>query len=199
MNYFKKEYSFLPALILIFTLLLLIPILIKIKLLFIAKFIGFFLVLFVPIILNFWLKRSSKKKKILNRIKISVNEKFWLDKHVLFYRQLSKVEQKVFEDRIALFIANIKISNVNDDILEKEEYLIIASSAIIAFWKSDSWSSSDLNEILVINQNSDSLETNINSNLKHGDFFNNTLVTNLSILKNEINQKIESPIWQQLI
>ena len=155
--------------------------------------------LFVPIILNFWLKRSSKKKKILNRIKISVNEKFWLDKHVLFYRQLSKVEQKVFEDRIALFIANIKISNVNDDILEKEEYLIIASSAIIAFWKSDSWSSSDLNEILVINQNSDSLETNINSNLKHGDFFNNTLVTNLSILKNEINQKIESPIWQQLI
>ena len=199
MNYFKKEYSFLPALILIFTLLLLIPILIKIKLLFIAKFIGFFLVLFVPIILNFWLKRSSKKKKILNRIKISVNEKFWLDKHVLFYRQLSKVEQKVFEDRIALFIANIKISNVNDDILEKEEYLIIASSAIIAFWKSDSWSSSDLNEILVINQNCDSLETNINSNLKHGDFFNNTLVTNLSILKNEINQKIESPIWQQLI
>ena len=199
MNYFKKEYSFIPALILIFTLLLLIPILIKIKLLFIAKFIGFFLVLFVPIILNFWLKRSSKKKKILNRIKISVNEKFWLDKHVLFYRQLSKVEQKVFEDRIALFIANIKISNGNDDILEKEEYLIIASSAIIAFWKSDSWSSSDLNEILVINQNSDSLETNINSNLKHGDFFNNTLVTNLSILKNEINQKIESPIWQQLI
>ena len=132
---YKVKKSRFTAWITVFILLLIfIPVLLTSSFVLLAKILGITLVVLVSIALWIWRTQSVRGLVKTSRIRMTINEKFWLDHHIPFYHDLSKSEQRIFEDRIGLFLAEIKITQIGKEVPEKEVCLYVSSSAIIAFW-----------------------------------------------------------------
>lgn len=68
--------------------------------------------------------------------------------NVLFYKRLTVANQKIFRNRIALFLAEINIDGVNTTIDDLDK-ILIASSAIIPVFGFNQWSYNNLSGIIV--------------------------------------------------
>lgn len=114
-----------------------------------AKALGVITVFTSVIAIRRWMHLTKKKAKVF----ISLNDKYWLKEHIDFYKDLSKSDRVIFEDRVALFITDIIVTEIGKEIPEKSTCLYVASSAVITFWGLPYWNYGRLSEVLVYPEN----------------------------------------------
>lgn len=178
---------FLPWVLLFLVLLAAIPVFLKIEGVGLAKFLGVLVVVSIVAALWFWRVQTRKLSPRNERVKLNVNDKYWMNENIPFYATLSKASKQIFEDRVGIFLADVTITEVGTEVPEKETCLYVASSAIIAFWGLPYWNYADLKEVLVYPTNFD--ENNqldalgvVQGKVYHGGLMNNTMILSLPAL-----------------
>lgn len=71
-----------------------------------------------------------------------------LNKNVPFYKGLSADDKLAFEQKVHLFLFNHEITGVKVSLTD-EDYMLVASSAIIPVFYFDNWHYSNLSEVLI--------------------------------------------------
>lgn len=184
----KKGSAFLPWLILFFLLLGSIPVILSYKGVAFAKSLGIVVVIAIIAALWYWRIMTRKKSPRNERVKLTANDRFWLNDHIPFYRNLNSADKKIFEDRIGIFLADITISEIGEEVPEKSTCFYVAASAVIAYWGLPYWNYGDLHEVLVYPSNFD-VDNALNKRglvegkVYHGGLMNNTMILSLPALK----------------
>lgn len=145
----KTKFNFGIWIFLFFVLLLCIPLLMYYQQPKAAKFLGVVVAFSAVIAIRRWMHLTKKQAKVF----ISLNDKYWLKENISFYQDLSKSDKVVFEDRIALFLTEIIITEIGKEVPEKSTCLYVASSAVITFWGLPYWNYGRLSEVLVYPEN----------------------------------------------
>jgi Mlc titration factor MtfA (ptsG expression regulator) len=141
----------------------------------------------LSIALWFWRTRTLRDIKRKARIQFNLNDRFWLMNNISFYKELSNSEKKIFEDRLGLFLAEIKITEIGKELPEKSTCFYVGSSAIITFWGLPYWNYGDLSEVLVYPENF-TMENEINNRagvqgkVHHGGLMDSTMILSLPAL-----------------
>lgn len=99
------------------------------------------------VILTFLSWRRRKKK--LDSYQLPQVSKFLLYNYVPFYRNLSREEKELFEERMRDFLARTKITGVQGVTVFDIDMVFIAASAIIPLWGYPGWRYNNLDEILL--------------------------------------------------
>lgn len=190
LNFLEKKSRFMAWLIIFLILLMFIPVLIMIDLAFLAKCFGFIVIILVSVALFRWRTQTARQIRKSSRVKMTLNERFWLDRHIHFYHLLSKTDKIIFEDRIGLFLAEIKITEIGKKIPEKDVCLYVASSAIIAYWGLPYWNYGELVEVLVYPdnftmENQIDSKGNIEGKVFQGGLMDSTMILSLPALIND--------------
>lgn len=180
-DYLRSKGRFGAWLVALFLLLFLIPVVISLKLGLAGKLIGVLLIISFATALFLWLKRANSNRILKRRIPISINDRFWLKENIPFYRSLSPADKKIFEDRLALFLAEIKISDVTQELPDKSDCFFVGASAIIAYWGLPYWNYGDLKEVLLYPTNFDldkkvSEEGRVLGMVHHGGLMDRTMI-----------------------
>lgn len=179
--------NFVPWVVLFLALLTGIPLLLKGEVTSIAKLLGVLVVVAIVAALWYWRIETRKKSPRNQRVKLNINDKFWLKENIPFYATLGKESKLIFEDRIGIFLADVQITEIGKEIADKETCLYVASSAVIAFWGLPYWNYGDLREVLVYPTNFD-LDNGLNElgivqgKVYHGGLMNNTMILSLPAL-----------------
>jgi MtfA peptidase len=179
---------FLPWIVLFFILLICVPLLVKSGNVASAKFVGFITVAGVSSALWIWRKQTIRLNARNARVALNLNDRFWLERHIPFYKELSKSNRKVFEDRIGLFLSDVAVTEIDKEIPDKETCLYVASSAVFAYWGLPFWNYGKLREVLVYPNNFTDKKVigqagYIQGEVHHGGMMNNTMILSLTALK----------------
>jgi len=179
-----KKYSHLLWTLLFLLLLGSIPVILYNRGVATARIIGFVVLIAIIIALWYWRFELRKKSKRNERIKLNTNDKFWLDRHISFYHKLSKEDQKIFNDRVGIFLADVQITEVDKDVAEKETCLYVASSAVIAYWGLPYFNYGELQEVLVYPSNFNMDNTlnergRVGGKVHHGGLMDRTMILSL--------------------
>ncbi len=185
MNTLKR---FLPWIVLFFILLICVPFLVQNGNTGAAKLIGFIVVAGVAIALSVWRQQTKKLMEKKARIALNANDRFWLERHIPFYKRLNRSDRIVFEDRIGLFLAEVHVTEVDKPVADKESCLYVASSAVYAYWGLPFWNYGNLREVLVYpdDYNNEKVISDagyIQGQVHHGGMMNNTMILSLTALK----------------
>ena len=178
---------FASWLIVLFVTLLCIPLLLNSDHKALAKIVGVSIVILFSVALWYWRTQTLRKVKIQSRIKLNLNDRFWLNEHIPYYKVLSKSNKTIFEDRLGLFLSEIRILEIGKEMPEKETCLYVASSAIIAFWGLPYWNYGELTKVFVYpNEFNELNEMHDNrsglGNIHHGNLTDSTLILSLDLL-----------------
>jgi hypothetical protein len=130
-----------------------IPILTMLEQKNLAKIIGISTVLLTAFAIRRWLYFANKLKGKPSKISLNINDRYWLIENIDFYKKLSKSDKKIFEDRIALFVTDIIITEIGKEVPSRDTCLYVASSAVITFWGLPYWNYGRLSEVLVYPNN----------------------------------------------
>ncbi|SFT36003.1 hypothetical protein SAMN05216474_0096 [Lishizhenia tianjinensis] len=149
---------------------------------------GVFLVLsafFIWILIS---QQKEKSKARIRRYEINTNDRYWLNEHIPFYKNLKAEQKKVFEHRIGLFLAEIRVTEIGKEHAEKSTAFYVASAAIIAFWGLPYWNYGELSEVLVypdnFNKDFEVGQTHtIQGQVYDGGLMDSTMSLSLSALK----------------
>ena len=196
LKYLLNKYRFSAWLIVFLILLLFVPLLISASYNFQAKIIGILIIVLISIALWNWRMQTIRKIIKASRIKLNLNDRFWLDRHIKFYNKLNKSNKIIFEDRIGLFLAEIVISEVGKEVPDKETCFYVASSAIIAYWGLPYWNYGELSEVIVYPDNFTS-DNIINENafiegkVYHGGIMNTAMILSLTALKKGFSNNLD--------
>lgn len=179
-----KKYAYLLWTLLFFILLGSIPIFLYNRGVDTARIVGFVTLIAIVLALWYWRFDLRKKSPRNERIKLNTNDKFWLERHIPFYEELSKNDKKIFIDRVGIFLADVQITEVDKDIAEKETCLYVAASAVIAYWGLPYYNYGELQEILVYPSNFNIDNTlnelgSVGGKVHHGGLMDRTMILSL--------------------
>ena len=182
-----KYKSFLPWILLFFVSLGSIPIILHFKGFTSAKIVGVIVVISIITALWAWRINTRKKSPRKAKVALSVNDKHWMREHISFYRKLNKTDKIIFEDRVGIFMADVTISKIGPEELDKETCIYVATSAVIAFWGLPYYNYGNLREVLIYPSNFDmdnSLNKRgiVNGKVHHGGLMDNTMILSLPAL-----------------
>lgn len=104
-----------------------------------------FLLLTIVFIVGIYLYQKSKPKKI-KEIPVSWHD--LLLSHVLFYKKLSEIEQKLFREKLQQFLEEVYIEAVEFE-LEELDVLLVAASAVIPVFRFDNFKYPNLSTVLI--------------------------------------------------
>lgn len=188
LNYLKNKGRFIVWIATFLALLVLVAVLTKTGFRGTAKTVGIIVLVTIVVALWVWRIQTKSKAERTARIKMNVNDKHWLKEHIGFYADLNKKDKKVFQDRIGIFLSDIRITEVDKEVAEKETCYYVASAAIIAFWGLPYWNYGDLTEVLVYPSNFDmNNELNkrglVSGKVHHGGLLDSTMILSLPALK----------------
>lgn len=189
LKFLKSKLTFRLSLIALGTLLLSVPFLLKYK---VAVPIELFVVAFIilgSLITIILFRRALDNRFKKARIRFNRNDLFWLDANIPFYRELDSKEKLIFQDRLGLFLSEITITEVGEEVAEKSTCLYVGASAIIAYWGLPYWNYGELREVIVYptNFNEEKVITasgNILGQVHHGGLMNNTMILSREALVN---------------
>jgi hypothetical protein len=189
LSFLEGKARFSAWLIIFFILLLTVPILLKSDFKVLAKLIGVIVILTLSVALWIWRTQTIRNIKRKARVSLDLNDRYWLNDHILFYQNLNKKAKTIFEDRIGLFLAEIKITEVGKEITEKSTCLYVASSAVITFWGLPYWNYGELSEVLVypydfITSNGIDEKGIVQGKIHHGGLMDSTMILSLTSLIN---------------
>lgn len=188
LKFLEGKGRFSAWLIVFFILLFTIPALLGSELKTAAKLFGGIVILLLSTALWIWRTQTIRRVKRKVRIPINLNDRYWLNENIPFYKKLKSGDKKIFEDRIALFLAEVLITEVGKKVPEKSTCFYVASSAVIAFWGLPYWNYGDLSEVLVY-QNDFSADNkpdpsgNFQGKVHHGGIMDSTMILSLPSLK----------------
>ncbi|MFO0494103.1 MAG: hypothetical protein ACK50Y_01105 [Flavobacteriia bacterium] len=158
--------KFLFWILLFFFLLVSIPMLMYGGYYLFAKLVGVITVVVLSLSLRLWMYKTKKVYNPIERVKINLNDRFWLSKHISFYSQLSNTDKIIFEDRVGIFLSRIPVVFYsNREVTSKEDAMLVASSAICAYWNS-SEPNTPFTGCVVIND----IESSVDFPILSGDF-----------------------------
>lgn len=152
-----------------------------------AKVVGIATVVLTAFAIRRWLYFANRLKGKPSKINLNINDRYWLNEHVHFYKKLSKSDKKIFEDRISLFVTDIIITEVGKEVPDRDTCLYVASSAVITFWGLPYWNYGRLSEVLVYPENFHDDNTidahgNILGKVHHGGLMDTTMILSLPAL-----------------
>lgn len=145
----RRRIPYIYWVIFFFILLGLIPILLYKENQFVVKIFGVFLVVSIVAALWYWRIQTRRNSPRNQRIKLSINDRFWLNDHIPFYANLKKSDRIIFENRVGIFLADTPMVEEGKDIPEKETCFYVGASAIIAFWGFSYWDFGVLEKVLI--------------------------------------------------
>ncbi len=153
-----------------------------------AKVLGIIVILAISAALWIWRIQTIRRMQRKARVMLNLNDRFWLNQHISFYKKLSARDKIIFEDRIGLFLAEITITEVGKDFPQKSTGLYVAASAVISFWGLPYWNYGELSEVLVYPDNFNEDNTIdpkgvIAGKVHHGGLMDSTMVLSLTSLK----------------
>lgn len=197
LKFLLNKHRFSAWLIVFLLLLLFIPLLISANYKFEAKFTGILVIFLISAALWNWRMQTIRKIIKASRVKLNLNDRFWLERHIRFYQNLNKGDKIIFEDRIGLFLAEIIISEIGKEVPEKETCFYVASSAIIAYWGLPYWNYGDLAEVIVYpenftNENLIDKKGVIEGRVHHGGIMDSTMILSLEALKTDFSDKVNT-------
>lgn len=186
-EFLKRKSRFAALLTVLFVLLITIPALLTSDYKVTAKIVGVFVVIILSASLWIWRMQTIRRISRNARIPLNLNDRYWLKEHISFYNTLSKADKKIFEDRIGLFLAEIKITEIGKEVPDKATCLYVASSAIITFWGLPYWNYGELSEVLVYpndfnNENQIEEKGNVQGKIHHGGLMDSTMILSLPSL-----------------
>lgn len=187
LKFLEGKARFSAWLIVLFVTLLFIPLLLTSDYKVLAKIIGVTIVVLFSVALWYWRTQTVRQIKKQARIKLNLNDRFWLNEHIPYYKSLSKSNKIIFEDRLGLFLAEIRITEIGKEMPEKETCLYVASSAIIAFWGLPYWNYGELTEVLVypkdFNESNEIVDDGyVQGKVHHGGLMDSTMILSLQSL-----------------
>lgn len=91
---------------------------------------------------------SLKKKKQSPVLPLPESFRQILNKHVIFYTQLDDVKKAEFENRVQVFLSQVRITGVKTSV-EALDKVLIAASAIIPIFGFPGWEYVNLHEVLL--------------------------------------------------
>ena len=188
LKFLEGKARFTAWLVVFFVLLFSVPPLMASEMKLTAKIFGIVVIVAISTALWIWRIQTIKRMQRKARVVLNLNDRFWLNEHISFYKHLSAADKKVFEDRIGLFVAEIAIVEVGQTMPQKSTCLYVASSAVIAFWGLPYWNYGDLAEVIVYptNFNEDNTLNDhgvVSGKVHHGGLMDNTMVLSLPSLK----------------
>lgn len=186
-EFLKRKSRFAALLTVLFVLLITIPALLTSDYKVTAKIVGVFVVIILSASLWIWRMQTIRRISRNARIPLNLNDRYWLKEHISFYNTLSKADKKIFEDRIGLFLAEIKITKIGKEVPDKATCLYVASSAIITFWGLPYWNYGELSEVLVYpndfnSENQIEEKGNVQGKIHHGGLMDSTMILSLPSL-----------------
>ncbi len=187
LNFLEGKARFTAWLLIFFVLLFAVPPLMASEMKQTAKVLGIIVILAISAALWIWRIQTVRRMQRKARVALNLNDRFWLNQHISFYKRLSARDKIIFEDRIGLFLAEIIITEVGKVAPQKSTCLYVASSAVITFWGLPYWNYGELSEVLVYpdNFNEDSAVDHkgvIAGKVHHGGLMDNTMVLSLPSL-----------------
>lgn len=130
----KKSINYIFWIFFFLLILGLIPISLLSNQVFLAKTLGILAVVSLSLALWIWKKQLAEKYGSNNRVKVNLNDAFWLNQHIPFYTKLRKSDKTVFENRLGLFLGSMNFRTTLEEKEAKEALLFLGSSAVQAFW-----------------------------------------------------------------
>jgi len=187
-SYLKRKARFAGLLTVFFVLLVGISILLGTEMKTVAKTVGIIVVVLLSVSLYIWRTQTIRKISRKARVRLNLNDRHWLNEHIVFYRNLSKADKLIFEDRIGLFLAVIIVTEIGKDVPEKSTCFYVAASAIITFWGLPYWNYGDLSEVLVYpynftHENHIDKQGHILGKVHDGGLMDSTMILSLPALK----------------
>jgi Mlc titration factor MtfA (ptsG expression regulator) len=178
----KHHFGFRKWIILFVLLLAAVPALIVLHQIVWAKLTGILVVVLTAVAIRRWLFQATKAKNKPGKIALNTNDRFWFSEHIPFYNRLSRADKKCFEDRVGLFLADVIITEVGQEVPGRETCLYVACSAVIAFWGLPYWNYGRLSEVLVYPANFEDDHTIAESGVIQGQVFHGGLMDTTMIL-----------------
>lgn len=146
-----------------------------------AKFSGAIFAALAVIAVVSWRGKNIRSKSKKSRIPLTVNDKTWLKENISFYAKLSKKNCTIFEDRMGLFLANNHMIE-NENEAPKEHKLMVAASAVMAFWGLPYFDYGQPKKVILLQEGSNS------------EWVDDDFAVNFTAIKNEFNNEIEAQI-----
>ena len=183
---------FVGWVILFFVLLSIIPVFILLEWVIAAKFVGIITVIALSVALWSWRIQLSRKAIPFKRVVINLNDQYWLKDHCSFYRDLSSKEKRIFEDRMGLFLAGVKMYSDNSRQLLKQECFCVAGSYIICNWQSTFNRTFGISKV-IFSDNNDGICEIIKSSEENILFIDSVMA--LKQLDNKTDNTLLSQVW----
>ena len=118
---------FLPFLAPIITLLVFIPILLLVELNQFAKILGVVMVLITTFALRYWLYRANRLGQDTPKVKLNVNDKFFLESSLPIYKGMNSSAKKIFEERLGRVLAEVDFDRKDRKQVSRDEGLAFAA------------------------------------------------------------------------
>lgn len=118
---------FLPFLAPIITLLVFIPILLLVELNQFAKILGVVMVLITTFALRYWLYRANRLGQEVPKVKLNVNDKFFLESSLPIYKGMESSTKKIFDERLGRVLAETDFDRKDHKQVSRDEGLAFAA------------------------------------------------------------------------
>ena len=134
-----------------------------------AKIFGIVVVVLTTLAIRYWMFRSKNQKVYGDRIKLTVNEHFFLKEHIPFYTRMGIQTRKTFEECVCQLLSDVSFDNFDHTEAAKDACLSFASvvalinsqsnislwkETVVVFWDKEGIESSlqGLNEVIFLNE-----------------------------------------------
>jgi hypothetical protein len=96
-----------------------------------AKIIGVVTVVLLSISVRYWLYNTKKEFDPKERIRINLNDRYWMQRELPFYNALDKNNKRMFEDRMGVFLARVPVCLSSGELLmDRQKALKIAATLV---------------------------------------------------------------------
>ncbi len=86
-----------------------------------AKIVGVFTVMLLSFSIRFWLNKTKKVYEPKERIRINLNDRFWMKRELVSYNKLNTPDKKVLEDRIGVLLSKVPICQSSGELIRDRE------------------------------------------------------------------------------
>jgi len=117
---------FLPWLIPIIGLLIAIPFLLIAEIAGIAKVAGVIVVVLTSVAIRFWLYNANKNRVGRAHVKLTVNERYFLNEFFPYYKVMASADKKALEERVGLLLAEVSFDEYDHRDPDKNDCLAFA-------------------------------------------------------------------------
>lgn len=115
----------------IVVLLVIIPVLLLNDQVLIAKISGVVVVLLTTFAIRYWLFRSKSQRVYGERVKLTINERYFLKEQMPSYNKVSASERKQFEERVGRLLGEMSFDNYDHTEAGREDCLAFAAAAVV--------------------------------------------------------------------